>query len=128
MASPDTRAGRDEKAFTGPGGNPAGLISLQHCSDAGIHDPGTWAKVQDIDVGDLMLLGGFYERDQPHRGLPVDLNSHHGAAIIKALEFHTGMNYMADHGGEVAKAMATEISRPVAHASYEVEGITDPNH
>ena len=100
MGTPKDRAGRDEKAFTGPGPtDPPGHISKVDCANAGLHDPGTWAVVQDIDVGDLMLLSGFHERNPPHRKLPP-LTSPQGASIIKALEFHTGMNYMGGgHGG-----------------------------
>lgn len=100
MGTPKTRAGRDEKAFTPASGKPAGLVSKTDCANAGLHDAGTWNKVKNISVGDLMVLSGFHERTPPRRKLPA-LDTPQGASIIKALEFHTGMNYYppGGHGG-----------------------------
>ncbi len=99
MSHPQNRAGRDEKAFTGPKGKPVGLVKEADCEDAGLHATATWNIVKTITVGDLMMLSGFHERKPPRRKLP-DLKTPEGASIIRALENHTGMNYYATgHGG-----------------------------
>ncbi len=99
MGTPQDRAGRNDKAFTPAGGNPAGWVSETDCGDAGLHDAGTWNKVKNISVGDLMMLSGFHERSNPRRNLP-DLDTPEGASIIRALENHTGMNYYTTPGGQ----------------------------
>lgn len=106
MGIPQDRAGRDQKAFTGAKGKPAGLVSQTDCATAGLHDAGVWGKVKNISVGDLMTLSGFHERKPPRRKLPT-LDTPEGASIIKALEFHTGMNYYptGQGGGYAAGGM-----------------------
>jgi hypothetical protein len=100
MGDPKTKSERAGKAFTGPGGNPPGEVSVDDCETAGLHDKDTWAKVKDIKVRDLMTLSGFHEKKPPFGKMPA-LDTPEGAAIIKALELHTGMNYayMEGEGG-----------------------------
>jgi len=100
MSHPQNREGRKEKAFTGKGGKPVGLIKEADCKDAGLHADGTWGKVKSINVGELMVLSGFHEREPPRHKFP-SLDAHEGACVIRALENHTGMHYHpTGHGGD----------------------------
>ena len=101
MGNPTNKNDRAGKAFTGPGGKPPGEVSMDHCNAAGLHDPATWQKVKNIKVRDLMTLAYFHETTPPFGKMPADLEVAEGAAIVKALELHTGMNYahMEGEGG-----------------------------
>jgi hypothetical protein len=101
MGDPRNHAERGVMAFSkGAPNAQTGEISTDDCAVAGLHDPATWAKVQGITVRDLMTLAYFHERTTPFGRIP-DLETPEGAAIIKALELHLGMNYhhMESEGG-----------------------------
>ena len=101
MARVRNRPERDDLVFTGPAGNPAGIISEADCITAGIHDGAAWnsAKFQIIATGDLMDLAGFRERVGNPRAGTRELTADELASVVKALELHTGMNYYG-HGGQ----------------------------
>lgn len=84
---------------SGAGGQ-IGEISHDHCEAAGLHDKDTWPLVQNIKVRDLLTLSYFHERTGTPGKMPK-VDPHVGACIIKALEFHTTMNYshMEGEGG-----------------------------
>jgi hypothetical protein len=90
-----TRADRDRKAFIGPG-NADGMVSSPHSIEAGIHDGTTWQdpKLQLMTVRDLMRYAGFHERSAPFASVASELKTAQLASVVKALELHTGMNYM----------------------------------
>ncbi len=91
-----SKADRDQKAFIGPG-NADGIVSSQHCIEAGVHDGTTWQApaLQLITKRDLMRLAGFHERDgSSGTSVTKTLTTDQLASVVKALELHTGMSYM----------------------------------
>ena len=101
-----TRSDRDKKAFVGPG-NADGLVATEHCKAAGLHDDAKWDALvyQNFTVGDLVKLAGFHERTSPHSDRPKKLGTEELSSIVKALELHSGMNYMR-HSQEAQYACA----------------------
>ena len=97
------RSNRDKPAFSDSNDVQAGEIPKATCAAAGLHDQNVWAKVKNVQVGDLMTLSGFHEGSGGPRHLP-QLKDNEKAAIVKAMELHTGMNYYGNypHGDPAA--------------------------
>ena len=107
---PRERPDREKKAFKGPG-NEDGLIKADACYNAGLHNNAKWDAVvyQSFTVGDLVGLAGFHEKTSPHSDRLKKLETEELACIVKALELHSGTNYMQHNheGGYACNACCT---------------------
>lgn len=107
----ETRNARNQHVFQGPGqtaGDPEpGIVPEKHALAAelfikdhpnGNGGPDWVSKFKNLRVGDLMSMGGFYEKSDYRRGTRI-LETEDVLKVAKALEFHLGMNYAAHGGG-----------------------------